>query len=336
MPFVSELLKHRSISIVGTEKNVGKTETLNYVLRQLKDAETTLSITSIGIDGEGIDQVSQTSKPEIILYPGMEFVTSEKHYFQKQLLSEIKYVDSHRTSLGRLITAKVITAGKVLLSGPAETAGLVRIIEQNKARGIHLTLIDGALSRLSLASPVVSDAIILATGAAYSIVISTIVKRMVHLYTLMSLPTVSPLEKQACLKLGRGIYACDKAGAWHDMGVKSTLMLTKLKERIFIYGDTLYASGVVTDMFLKFLTRQKLCQGFTLIVRDFTVLFLSPEVLRAYEKHGGKIKVLYATNLLAITINPVAPSGYTLDSKLLQEKLRLAIDKPIFNVRELC
>ena len=35
MPFVSDIVKYDSLSIVGLEKNTGKTEALNYILRRL-------------------------------------------------------------------------------------------------------------------------------------------------------------------------------------------------------------------------------------------------------------------------------------------------------------
>ena len=38
MPFIKEILKYDSLSIVGLEKNVGKTECLNYILSRLPAA----------------------------------------------------------------------------------------------------------------------------------------------------------------------------------------------------------------------------------------------------------------------------------------------------------
>lgn len=66
------------LAIVGLEKNTGKTECLNYILRRIKDSADRFALTSIGIDGENRDQVCQTPKPEIIVPEGMIFVTSEK------------------------------------------------------------------------------------------------------------------------------------------------------------------------------------------------------------------------------------------------------------------
>ena len=35
MPFVHELLNYRSVAVVGMEKNCGKTECLNYIIRRM-------------------------------------------------------------------------------------------------------------------------------------------------------------------------------------------------------------------------------------------------------------------------------------------------------------
>ena len=84
LPFIEEILKYNSISIVGLAKNAGKTECLNYILNRVKNTGKQFALTSIGIDGEDRDQVCQTPKPEIEVYEGMIFITSEKHYREKR------------------------------------------------------------------------------------------------------------------------------------------------------------------------------------------------------------------------------------------------------------
>ena len=37
MPFINDIATFKSLSIVGLEKNTGKTECLNYILGRLKD-----------------------------------------------------------------------------------------------------------------------------------------------------------------------------------------------------------------------------------------------------------------------------------------------------------
>ncbi len=89
MDLLSKIGALRSLSIVGMAKNTGKTVCLNYVLDQLQRSGKVIAVTSIGLDGEKSDQVTQTEKPEIELAEGIYFVTSEYHYRQRQLLSEI-------------------------------------------------------------------------------------------------------------------------------------------------------------------------------------------------------------------------------------------------------
>lgn len=148
MPFIDDILKYKSLSIVGLEKNTGKTECLNYILKNINKKDYNIAVTSIGIDGESIDQVTQTKKPEITIYEDMYFVTSEKHYKQKKITSEIIDVTNFKTSLGRLVIAKAKDDGKVMISGPADTAStkeLINLLSDNY--NINLSIVDGALSR---------------------------------------------------------------------------------------------------------------------------------------------------------------------------------------------
>ena len=86
MPFINEILKYDSLSIVGLQKNTGKTECLKYVLARLPLEQKKVAVTSIGIDGETTDQVTRTQKPEIVLREGMYIGTSEAHYRQRRLV----------------------------------------------------------------------------------------------------------------------------------------------------------------------------------------------------------------------------------------------------------
>ena len=124
MPFIEEILKYDSLSIVGLEKNVGKTECLNYILYRLPLHEKRVAVTSIGIDGENKDQVTSTKKPEIFLREGMYFSTAEAHYKERRLVSELVEITNERSSLGRILTAKVSVGGKALISGPSSGVSL--------------------------------------------------------------------------------------------------------------------------------------------------------------------------------------------------------------------
>lgn len=335
MPFIENILRYGSVSIVGLEKNTGKTETLNYILQKLQNSAKIIAVTSVGIDGEGIDQVTHTSKPEITFYEKMLFVTSEQHYLTKQLTSEVLDVSHIRTALGRLITARALSKGKVLLSGPSDTSSLQQIIHNNSKLGADLTLVDGALSRLSLASPTVTDAMILATGAAYAPHLPELLTKTKFVCQLIDLPAIDEVLKQKLMLLGKGIYAISNTKEIHSLNISSVLLFESYKERLLQYGTTLYVSGVVNDKLLNFLRMQKTKEPVCVIVKDFTKLFISSEAFAAFTRRGGQIAVLHNTRLIAITLNPTSPQGYRLDSQKACQVLSEQLQLPVYDVRQI-
>lgn len=332
MPFVKDILNYRSLSIVGLEKNTGKTVCLNYILRRLNEMEVPCAVTSIGIDGEQTDAVYGSAKPEITLYTPTLFITSEKHYRQRQLVSRIVAVDPRRTSLGRLITAQVEIGGKVLLSGAASTSMLREQITTFKEQGVPLTIVDGALSRLSLASPTVTDAMVLATGAAVSVNISQLIQKTKFVCRLINLEEVTPTLRQALSPLPAGIWGVDSDGDVHDLHIASAFMLDQHSDTLFEHGTTLFAAGAVSDRLLKHLTAQKNIADIRLIVRDFTKLFITPEVLNNYQRHGGTLQVLQRSHLMAVCLNPTSPQGFKLHSDDACHALSDALGLPVYDV----
>ncbi|MDR3287702.1 MAG: hypothetical protein LBT27_09715 [Prevotellaceae bacterium] len=339
MPFINEILKYRSLSIVGIEKNTGKTESLNYILSQLHNSGKCIAVTSIGIDGEGVDQVTNTAKPEITIFENMLFVTSEKHYFTKQLTAEILNVSTERTSLGRLVTARAKTTGATLLSGPANTAILKKIITQNTDLGAEITIVDGALSRMSLASPTVTEAMILATGAAYSANITQLVRRTKFVCQLISLDTTDHNTRLLLADIDKGLWCIADNGTLLDLKIESAFMLPALltaQNSVHLHNcKTLFVAGVVSDKLLDFLRIQSNINGFTLIAKDFTKIFVTPETYNLFQKKGGSIKVLHKTKLIAVTVNPVSPEGYVLDTNILQNTMRENLNVPVFDIKEI-
>lgn len=334
VPFVNDILNHHSISIVGLEKNTGKTVCLNYILRRLNDLGVSTAVTSIGVDGEQTDSVYATAKPEITLYEGMRFITSERHYLQRRLVSEIVDVDTRRTSLGQLVTAEVLCRGKVILSGAATTKVLSQQIDTFHRQGVRLTIVDGALSRLSLASPTVTEAMILATGAAVSPNLQQLISKTRFVYRLINLEEVSDAVRTSLAGATSGLWALDGDGVAHDLDIPSVFLLGTENGDIFRYGDTLFASGAVTDRLLKYLTARPNVRRMVLVVRDFTKLFITPEAFAEYTRRGGRLQVLQRSRLIAVCLNPTSPQGYRLDSREACSQLTEALGTPVYDVMQ--
>ena len=329
--FINEILKYDSLSIVGLEKNTGKTESLKYVLERLPLDKKRIAVTSIGIDGETTDQVTHTQKPEIVLRENMFFGTSEAHYRQRRLVSELIDVSDETTSLGRVVTAKALTGGKILLSGPSSSVGLQRWMNEMKRFNIDLVIIDGALSRLSSASPAVSQSMILATGAAYSANVSTLVKKTAFVVELINLDLTSKRNIELLSPIDKGLWIVNKDGELHYQNAH-----TSLSQQIHFEGmdncSAIYVAGALVDGFLEKVRQNKYLKGVEIVVRDFTKIFVSPQQFRIFEKMGGRIRVLQKSNLIAVTVNPTSPSGYVLDSDTLCKRLSETINLPVYDL----
>ena len=331
MPFINDILRYDSLSIVGLEKNTGKTECLKYVLDRLPVQTKRIAVTSIGIDGETVDQVTRTQKPEIVLREGMYFGTSEAHYRQRRLVSELIDVSDENTSLGRVVTARALTGGKILLSGPSSGSSLKRWMSDMRQHGIDHVIIDGALSRMSSASPAVSQSMILATGAAYSANIATLVSKTAHVVDLINLDLTSQGNIARLMPLEKGLWFIDKDGALNNLD-----SMTSLSRDIRFDGmencETLYVAGALVDGFLEKVRKNKSLKQVELVVRDFTKIFVTPQQFRLFIKAGGRIRVLQKSKLIAVTVNPTSPSGYVLDSDTLCGRLSEAIGLPVYDL----
>lgn len=335
MPFITDILKFKSISIVGMEKNTGKTECLNYIIKRLLDYNKKIAITSIGIDGESVDQVTETPKPEIEIGDGVVFVTSEKHFKQKQITAEILDISIKQSSLGRLVTARAKDRGKLIFSGPPDTVWLKQIIESLKQYKLDAILIDGALSRKSTGSPSVTDCMILTTGAALSANIPTLVKKTKFVCALINIEQYQTTLTDILLADENGISIIDKQNNIHNTGIKSTLLLDKAKDKLFGKGNTYFVSGIITDKLLDLLRIQPDISDTVLVVKDFTKIFVSPEKYADFIFKGGQIKVLLKPNLLAVCINPTSPEGFILDSDKLRNELQKNIDVPVYDIKKI-
>lgn len=333
MPFIEDILKYKSISFVGMEKNAGKTQTLNYVLSRLRTFSKTIALTSIGVDGETLDIVTSTSKPEIEIYPNTTFITSQALYPQREIVSAIEEMSTQTTALGRLIKAKAITQGKILLAGPSDTVNLKKLIEKLE-KNTDLILIDGALSRKSFGSPSITQAMILSTGASLSASLNVVVKKTKFIYQMTQLPQYEGKHADQLQQIENGIYAIIDEGII-DLEIPSLMMIDKYKDKIFTYGKRLFVAGALNDKFVQLLKIQKNPQEIEIIIKDFTKIFAQEDNVLQYLYKGGQIKVLDKANLIAITANPISPTGYHFNNEEMLEALRREIPIKIYNIKQL-
>lgn len=338
--FFEHITEYGSLSVVGLAKNVGKTVCLRALLDFYgKNGKgSALAVTSIGTDGENTDQVYQTHKPELTFYPGMVVQTAEQYYHRRRLTAEVLDVSRESTACGRLVTARVVTPGKMIISGYAHTKGLQGYIRLVHGLGAQTALIDGALSRLSLASPFVSEAMVLCTGAAVSKNAEDLVKKTVFQFKLLNLPLFSslPLGRQTVQDLqeiSSGVHGISAGAEVTDLRIPSLLRLDGQMEKIEPYcesGSFLYIAGLLNDSFLNRLAARS--RRPDLVVSDFTKLFFSEAVYKDFLRAGSRIWVLRQPRVIGLCVNPVSPDGYRYNSEAICSKLQAAIDFPVCDI----
>lgn len=309
MSLIDDILKYEKVAIVGTSKNTGKTVCLNYILTHLP-SNVNVVTTSIGVDGERIDAITQTDKPEVTLHAGTVFATSERYYRQRRLVSNIFQLTNTSSSLGRLVTAQVEYRGKVQLSGPSTTVDLCKWMSSVRAlsRG-DLYLIDGAASRLSSASPFVTDAFILCTGAAAYHNVETLIKSTTEIVYLSQLPAYKPIGDDRVLNIKSFSETLPYPQDW----------------------NTIVIDGAFVDSFAKLLIYQNI-RNTKIVVKDFTKFFVSPQNMSYLARMGCTFYVMREAHLIAVCVNPTSPRGFKLDFNEIQSKLKFKISVPVIDL----
>ncbi|MGL5439976.1 MAG: hypothetical protein ACRDA4_06235 [Filifactoraceae bacterium] len=333
-----DLIKaYKVVSIIGLEKNVGKTTTLNYIIEKTKGIYS-LGLTSIGRDGETIDRVTSTEKPRIYGYKGTVIATARQCLANSDITKEIVNKTKIHTPMGEIIIIRALSDGYVEIAGPSVTKELEVVTSGMLDANAELVLIDGALSRKSLASPGVAEATILATGAAVSKSMSEVIDKTVHAYELLNLPEVEGDIKEILDRLDERVSIIFKEEDVYrvkNIDVPTALGIdAEVLSEIMENTTHLFIKGAITDRFIDMLVRRKGTNSILkLVVEDGTKLFLNKDSIRRLESVGIVLVVLRKINVIAVTINPSSPYGYSFDGDSFMIKLKEKLKIPVYNVK---
>lgn len=315
MDFMVEFLKKlegiKIISIIGLAKNVSKTTTLNYIIRNI-DEHFTLGLTSIGRDGEKYDVITELPKPQIFVKKGTYVVTAKQCFEESEIKFQTVKNTGFNTPLGEIMILKALSEGYIELAGPSINKQLLVICSELRNLGCDLILIDGAFDRRAYATPLISDATILSTGASVSRSMKEVIRSSLHIVKLLNLETeknvrIVNLAKDLLTKSKVSII--DKSDSVNHLEVLTALESAQ-EISANLNDDSRYVviKGAITDKLLGDLMKStQKYKRITFIVEDSTKLFLSENTTNKFLKKGGMLKVLNPINIIAITINPTSP-----------------------------
>ncbi|MGZ3562959.1 MAG: hypothetical protein ACXVAS_14080 [Vulcanimicrobiaceae bacterium] len=154
----------RSLFVVGTGKNVGKTVAVRAIVESAAARGLTFGLTSIGRDGEAVDVADAGAKPRLFLRPGAIIATA-RDALARHPATEMLDLSDLRTAAGTLVYARVASAGYFEIVGPPTASGVRTCVERFAALGCEQTIVDGAVDRVAALAGG-SDAIVVATGAS--------------------------------------------------------------------------------------------------------------------------------------------------------------------------
>jgi len=333
---LDRIKNYRTISIIGMDKNVGKTTVLNYILDKAED-NITFGLSSIGRDGEEEDSVTETKKPKIYIKRGTYIATSKQCLFNGDITKEIVETTEINTPIGEVIIARALSDGFVELGGPSINTYMKQICDRLITFGCEKIIVDGALSRKTLASPAVTEASILSTGASLNRSMNKVVEKTAHAVRLLSIAAED--NKDVTNIVENKLSAARVGLVYKDLGIRDLKAITSLESAKEIVNNLsdgvshVLIRGVVTDKLLEDIIKSTdKYKGITFLVEDGTKLFINTDTLYRLKKLGGVIKALESINLTCLTCNPKSPYGYEFNKDLFLETLKNNIDLPVFDV----
>ncbi len=315
-----------TLGIFGLSKNSGKTTTLNAIISMYSNLK--LGITSIGLDGEALDQVNFLPKPKIYVKRGMVVATAcgclEASLVKYQVLAKTKMM----TPIGHIEIVEILSDGHMVIAGPTTNSELNQVIKTMKIH-VDKILIDGAFNRMTFANIELIDAIVLASGAAVSPIMSQTIektKMIVDSFNLKKSYRIEQIPSESMI-----IQTTFHRYAFFDKKIETFKhALSQINDKI----DLIYIKGAITPRIINYFI-EKMMMQFTLICDDPTKLLLSEHDFSSLHKLKIELSIIHACPLLFVTINPYSPNGQHYDEELFKKAMIDAIDIPVFNVLKL-
>lgn len=318
-----------TIGIAGTAKNTGKTTTTFAIMEQIKHKQDLiLGLTSIGYDGEDLDNITGLPKPRIEVWPGVLVAVAEKCLAVSSAQIEILENTGINTPLGKLILGKVKKGGKLVVAGPNKSKELRQVLNKLRHHQSNFIIVDGALNRIA---PMVEvDGLILTTGAARKPNIKSLALETHNIVQILQYPVLNSDEAQVRVGSILNKAAVDK-------------MLEKIKNK----QSVLIQNVMVEKGFVYLLEKSAQIKGKSLIFSDGIKLLVSGDINRMHtllnelQNRQIEIGVQKSINVIAVTVNPYYPQyrfnsddyqpAY-IDREKLYQAIKEKVPVPVYDI----
>lgn len=290
-----------------------------------------LAITSIGLDGEEIDQVTYLNKPRIYAYEGYLIATASKTLKEFEASYEILEDTDIFTSIGYVKIVKIIKAGNVLIAGPSIISDMEKTVLKLEKYKLKNIFIDGAFFRHSLAK--VAEATILVVGASFSRDMDKVVSDAVATVRKFTLKK-APNELIFMGKLNN-VSLVNQQDEIIDLKIKSIIgRAAKILNENNKNCKFIYVPRSLSNDFVEALVEERRDYTFDIVVESPVNIQLNMANLNNLFKLKNEIYVLNQINLKAVCYNPTSPHGYEFNNREFVDKLEKSLRMKIFNVVE--
>jgi hypothetical protein len=183
----------RSVIVVGTAKNAGKTTTFNALRAVAARRGVAIAVTSIGRDGEPSDALDAEPKPRVRLAPGTIVALPAGLVPRSPALA---ILDAGAASaLGTTVFARAVLPTTCEIAGPPTARAMRATIERLRALASGPVFVDGAIDRVAALAGG-DDAVILATGAASGATLARVAAIAADAVARLMLPGRDPARER--------------------------------------------------------------------------------------------------------------------------------------------
>ena len=183
----------RSVVVVGTAKNAGKTTTFNALRAVAARLCVPIAVTSVGRDGEPSDALDAEPKPRVRLAPGTLVALPAGLVPRSPALAILG--TGAGSALGTMVFARVMLPTTCEIAGPPTARAMRATIERLRALGNGLVFVDGAIDRIAALAGG-DDAVIVATGAASGATLARVAAVAADTVSRLMLPGRDPAAER--------------------------------------------------------------------------------------------------------------------------------------------
>ncbi len=299
-----------SIAFVGLSRGAGKTTALRQAVTGLVERARVFGVASAGHREEDLEAMGGPASLSLDLPIGAVVATTAPALERSQAGYEVVARLATSGSVGEVQVARILAAGAVEIVGPGTGPELQKAVASIRRQLDGPVLVEGSITRKGFSAPGVAEWIVLAVGGGLSPTLDRVIAAARYYLDLFGAP-LAPPAAAALFDKGTAESRCILVDSvWNEI---DSFHWQPRDNAPSLLGrrDMNLAAAIVPQILTDDTVVPLLRAGarMALVVRDPMRNTLSPVYHSAWEKRGGGVQVIHRPRVLAVTVNPVNPTG---------------------------